>query len=93
MKDMADQIEEYVATKIKSLSPSQLATLRALLYAGYKGERDYVLLELLKTMGSDEITHSELTESFVYSFENETAQYIRIKPEFFRAVRKHLFAK
>jgi hypothetical protein len=93
MKDMAGQIEEFVATKIKSLSPSQLATLKALLFAGYKGERDYVLLKLLETMGENKIAHSELTETFVYSFENETAQYSRIKPEFYRAVRKHLFGK
>lgn len=93
MKDMMEQIDEYVATRLKSLSSSQLATLRALLFAGYRGERDYVLLELLKTTEADEIAHSELTESYTYSFENETAQYSRIKPEFFRAVRKQLFAK
>ncbi len=93
MKDMMREINEYVATELESLGPSQLTTMKALLFAGYKGERDYVLLELLKTMGADEIAHSELTETFVYSFEGETAQYVRIKPEFFRGVRKQLFEK
>jgi hypothetical protein len=93
MTDILEQIDEYVPEKIKSLNESQLATLRALLFAGYRGERDYILLELLKNRGESEITHSELTESYSYSFEKETAQYSRIKPEFFRAVRKHLSGK
>ncbi len=93
MNDMIREINEYVAAELKSSGPSQLTTLKALLFAGYKGERDYVLLELLKTMGVDEIAYSELTETFVYSFEGETAQYVRIRPEFFRAVRKQLFEK
>lgn len=90
MTDIMEQIDEYVAAAIESLSASQAATLRALLFAGYRGERDPILLELLKTMGENEISHSDLTESYTYAFENETAQYSRIKPEFFRAVRKRL---
>jgi hypothetical protein len=93
MTDMLEQIDEYVAAKLKDLSASQLATLGALLFAGYRGERDHVLLELLKSRGENEITHSELTESYSYSFEKETAQYSRIKPEFFRAVRKQLYKR
>lgn len=89
--DILEQIDGYVAEKIKDLSPSQIATLRALLFAGYRGERDYVLLELLKAKGESKIAHSDLTETYTYKFEKETAKYSRIKPEFFRAVRGHLY--
>lgn len=93
MTDIMEQIDEYVAATIEGLSVSQLATLRALLFAGYRGERDFVLVQLLKTMKTDKIAHSELTESYTYNFENETAWYSRIKPEFFRIVRKRLATK
>jgi hypothetical protein len=91
MTDILERIDEYVAATIKSLRPSQIATLRALLFAGYRGERDYILLELLKAKGESEIAHSDLTETYTYKFEKETAKYSRIKPEFFRAVRRHLY--
>ncbi len=91
MSDILKQIDEYVAATMESLSSSQIATLRALLFAGYRGERDNILLELLKTKGESEIVHSDLTESYTYKFEKETADYSRIKPEFFRAVRGHLY--
>jgi hypothetical protein len=84
------EIEEHVARVLESLSPSQKATLKALLFAGFRGERESLLLELLATMGEEEISPSELTETFTYSFEDEAVQYHRIKPEFYRAVRKRL---
>ncbi|MBU2559886.1 hypothetical protein KKA03_03235 [archaeon] len=90
MTDILQQIDEYVAATIKALSPEQAKTLKALLLAGYRGERDYILLELLKHEGASAIAHSGLTESFIYKFEHETADYSRIKPEFYRSVRKHL---
>jgi hypothetical protein len=93
MTDILEQIDEYVSGKIKNLSREQKATLRALLFAGYRGERDYILLELLKAKGVSEIAHSDLTESYTYKFDKETADYSRIKPEFFRAVRKRLFTE
>jgi hypothetical protein len=90
MTDILLEIDEYVAATIKTLSQEQVKTLRGLLFAGYRGEREYVLLELLKCQGESAISHSDLTESYTYAFENETAQYSRIKPEFYRSVRKHL---
>jgi hypothetical protein len=90
MTDIIQQIDEYVDATIKTLSSEQVKTLKALLLAGYRGERDYVLLELLKHIGESAIAHSDITESYTYKFENETADYSRIKPEFYRSVRKHL---
>ncbi|MEE8167839.1 MAG: hypothetical protein V3T58_03070 [Candidatus Hydrothermarchaeales archaeon] len=90
-----EEIEGYVKREIAKLSQSQLATLKALLFSGYKGERDYVLKELLKNMGREGISPSALTESFTSSFEGdvEEARYYRIKPEFYRAVRKELLER
>ncbi|MFQ6136574.1 MAG: hypothetical protein ACE5PM_05295 [Candidatus Hydrothermarchaeales archaeon] len=93
MNDIIVEIDEYVKSKIKELNPSQIATLKALILAGYKGERDYVLKDLLKEIGEEDIAQSGLTETFEYSFENEKARYIRIKPEFFRAVRRYFYEK
>ena len=93
MTDILKKLDDYVADAIKDLNPSQLATLKALLFVGYRGERDYVLLELLKGSGETEIAQSDLTESYTYKSENETTNYARIKPEFFRSVRKHIFKK
>jgi hypothetical protein len=84
---MLDEIEKFVGAEIKKLDKAQLETLKALLYGGYKGERDYVLEELLE----GKIEHSPLTESFEYTFEDERVRYSRIKPEYYRAVRKMLF--
>ncbi len=90
MTEILEQIDVYVAETLKSLSPSQTATLTAMLFAGYRGERDYILLELLKARGEREIAHSDLTETYTYNLEKETADYSRIRPEFYRSVRKHL---
>jgi hypothetical protein len=90
MTEILEQIDGYVVQTLKSLSPSQIATLKALLLAGYRGERDSILLELLKLRGESEISHSDLTESYTYNLEKETADYSRIRPEFYRSVRKHL---
>ena len=90
MTDILKQIDEYVAATMESLNPSQIATLQVMLFGGYRGERDNILVELLKTKGESEIAHSDLTESYTYKFEKETADYSRIKPEFFRAARKLL---
>jgi|Deesub1362A_J573_1020465.scaffolds.fasta_scaffold00115_36 hypothetical protein len=87
---MIEEIEKYVARIFENLSPSQKATLKALMFSGFKGERDHILLELLKEMGEDKISHSELTESFTCSFEGVLVNYSRIKPEYYRAVRKLL---
>ncbi len=88
-----EDIQEYVKKEMAGMNQEQLATLKALLYSGYKGERDYVLKELLESMGSDGITPSSLTESFNSTFEDEEATYHRIKPEFYRAVRRELARK
>ena len=94
MKDMIQEIEAYVKRELGSMSPHQINTLKALLYSGYKGEREAVLLELLKTMGEERITSSPLAESFTSVFEGGAkAIYWRIKPEFYRAVRNHIFQK
>ncbi len=87
-----DEIEKYARKEIAKMNKKQLTTLKALLFSGYKGERDYILKELLKHMGSDGITPSSLTESFTSAFEGKEAKYYRIKPEFYRAVRKELAA-
>jgi hypothetical protein len=84
---MLEDIEEFVRAEIKKMTPAQLETLKALIYGGYKGERDYVLEGLLE----GQIEHSSLTETFEYIFEDEKVRYSRIKPEYYRAVRKELF--
>ena len=91
MTDILEDIDEYVKNKIKELNTAQVATLKTLVLAGYKGERNYVLEDLLHSMGEEGISESDLIESFKYSIKDETAIYFRIKPEFFRAVRKYLF--
>lgn len=88
--DFLAKIDEYVGNALENLDESEMATLRALLFFGYRGGRDYVVKDLLKMMGCDEIKLSELTEEFQYVQEGETARYIRIKPEYFRAVRRRL---
>ena len=90
MTEILEQIDGYVVQTLESLSPSQIATLKALLLAGYRGERGHILLELLKARDESEISHSDLTESYTYNLEKEIVDYSRIKPEFYRAVRKHL---
>jgi len=88
--DFLEKIDEYVGNALENLDESEMATLRALLFFSYRGGRDYVVKDLLKMMGCDEIKLSELTEEFQYVQEGETARYIRIKPEYFRAVRRRL---
>jgi len=87
---MLDRIGAWVEEKMEGMSEAQLTTLKALLFAGYKGERDYVLTELLKALGGREIAHSELTEEFTYVADGKEVRYLRIIPEFYRAVRKRL---
>ncbi len=91
MSDILEDIDEYVKNKIKELKTPQRTTLKILVLAGYKGERSYALENLLHSMGEKGISESGLIESFKYSIKDETAIYFRIKPEFFRAVRKYLF--
>lgn len=92
MNDIIKEIEGYVEGEAEVMSTSQKTTLKALLYSGYKGEREHVLIELLKTMGEEEISPSPLVESFTSSFKDEpSVVYWRIKPEFYRAVRNKLF--
>jgi len=91
MSDILEDIDEHVKNKIKELKTPQLTTLKILVLAGYKGERNYVLEGLLHSRGEEGISESDLIESFKYSLNDETAIYFRIKPEFFRAVRKYLF--
>ncbi|MFQ5800143.1 MAG: hypothetical protein ACE5HH_00285 [Candidatus Hydrothermarchaeales archaeon] len=93
MTNVMDEIEEHVGKEMEAMTPSQIKTLKALLFSGYKGERELVLLELLRTMKEEKITSSSLVESFASTFEEDSATYWRIKPEFFRAVRKELFKK
>ncbi len=88
--DVIAKIDEYVGNVLERLDEDEMATLRALLFFGYRGGRDYVVKDLLKLMGGDEAKPSELTEEFQYVQEGETAHYIRIKPEYFRAVRRRL---
>ena len=87
---MLDEMDAWVEGKLKEMDEAQLTTLKALLFAGYRGERDYVLLELLKAMGEEKITPSELTEEFTYVEQGREVRYLRILPEFYRAVRKRL---
>ncbi len=91
MSDIIEDIDEYIKNRIKELKTPQLTTLKILVLTGYKGERNYVLEDLLHSMGEEGISESDLIESFKYSIKDETAIYFRIKPEFFRAVRKYLF--
>jgi len=88
--DVLAKIDEYVSHVLERLDEEEVATLRALVFFGYRGGRDYVVKDLLKLMSRDEIKPSELTEEFQYVQEGETARYIRIKPEYFRAVRRRL---
>ncbi len=91
MKDPLNEIEAYVKSELKTMTKSQIQTLRALLLSGYRGERETLLVELLKTMDEDKITSSTVIESFISTFENKTSvKYWRIKPEFYRSVRKLL---
>ena len=89
-KGMLVKIEEHVKVLLGQLDEDEMATLRALLLFGYRGGRDYVVKDLLKMMGCDEIKLSELTEEFQYIQDGETVRYVRIKPEYFRAVRRQL---
>lgn len=89
-KGMLAKIEEHVKVLLGQLDEAELATVRALVVFGYKGGRDYVVAELLKMMGCDEIKLSEFTEEFQYIQDGETVRYVRIKPEYFRAVRRQL---
>ncbi len=88
-----EDIQEYVKKEMAGMNQEQLSTLKALLYSGYKGERDYVLRALLESLSSDSIAPSSLTESFNSTFEDEEATYYRIKPEFYRAVRREWAGK
>ena len=91
MSDIERKINEFVALELKKISTKEIKTLQALLIAGYKGEREEILLGLLKLMEIDEVSPSSLTESFKSSFEDGTeARYWRIKPEFYRAVRQQI---
>jgi hypothetical protein len=90
MSDITEKIEVYVSEEIKAMTPSQIQTLKALIFSGYKGEREHVLLELLKSRGGGRVSPSPLVESFVSAFEDGSATYWRIKPEFFRTVRRQL---
>jgi hypothetical protein len=92
MSILAD-IQTYVRREISQMDREQLATLRALLFSGYRGERDYVLREILRYMGGEKIAPSDLTESFILAFEGGDVTYHRIKPEFYRAVRRELTGK
>jgi hypothetical protein len=64
MKDPLNEIELYVSSELKTMTKSQIQTLRTLLLSGYKGERETLLVALLKTMDEDKITTSTLIESF-----------------------------
>ncbi len=88
-----NDIDRYVSKTLEMLSEPQKATLRVLLLSGYKGERDYVVEDALKRMGVKSIAASVLVESFHSSYEYDEAKYYRIKPEFFRSVRKHLMGR
>jgi hypothetical protein len=91
MNEILDEIKDYVKGEIESMSKSELNTLRALLYSGYKGEREQVLLKLLRMLGENRISPCSLIESFKTTFEDgKTIRYWRIKPELFRATRELL---
>lgn len=85
------EIEAHVKKVIETLEHSQVITLKALCFCGFKGERNSVLLELVKILGGKEISHSELTETFTYTFKDKAIKYSRIKPEYYRCVRKQIF--
>lgn len=90
VEDVLEYIERFVVKQIEVMSASQKATLKALLYSGYKGEREYVLLELLQSMGEKSVSESPLIESFTSTFTDGEEIYWRIRPEFYRALRKRL---
>jgi len=85
------EIEAYVRREIAKLSDAQKTTLKALIYAGYKGEREELVKALVKAFGGEGIEESPLVESFTYSFKGEEVRYWRILPEYYRAVRKVIF--
>jgi hypothetical protein len=92
MTNILREIDAYVKGEMEKMNHNQLGTLRALLFSGYKGEREEVLIELLKKLGEEDVSQSSLIEYFASSLEDKTLiTYWRIKPEFFRAVRKNLF--
>jgi|GEM_PF-2366605 len=90
---MIDEIEKYVKNEFRKLTKKQKATLEALLFAGYKGEREQVLVKLLKLMKINKIEESTLIESFILANKTEKVKYYRIKPEYYRSVRKLLGKK
>jgi hypothetical protein len=92
VKEIISAIQNHVEQEIKASKSSQIKTLKALIFSGYKGEREAVLLELLKTMGEDNLSPSPLIESFQSTFEDDkSVRYWRIKPEFYREVRRKIF--
>jgi len=85
------EIQRWVEKRLKDLDAHQLNTLKALVYAGYKGEREKLLIELLRALGEREISESPFVESFTSIFEDGAEErYWRIKPEFYRVVRREL---
>ena len=90
-KDFTEEIKKHVKKEIKKLGKKQKLTLKALLFAGYKGEREELILELLNLHGIKKPESSPLTESFILQEESgKKVKYYRIKPEYYRAVREFL---
>lgn len=97
-KDFTEEIRRYVRREIRKLNKNQRLTLRALLFAGYKGEREQLILELLKFYGLSKVENSSLIETFTLHEEtkeskSEKIRYYRIKPEYYRAVREILLGR
>lgn len=90
-KDFTEEIKKHVKREIKKLGKKQKLTLKALLFAGYKGEREELIIELLKLYGLRKIESSSLIEAFTMQEESgKKIKYYRIKPEYYRAVREIL---
>jgi hypothetical protein len=85
------EIEAYVRREIEKLTEGQKITLKALIFAGYRGEREELVKMLIEAFGGDGIKESPLVESFTYTFSGEEVRYWRILPEYYRAVRKIIF--
>jgi len=93
-KDFTEEIKKHVKREIKRLGKKQKLTLKALLFAGYKGEQEELLLELLKLYGLRKPESSSLIETFTMQEEGgRKIKYYRIKPEYYRAVREILLGE
>ncbi len=88
---MIAEINRYVKSEIENLTEGQYITLKALIHAGYRGEREKIVNELIRAYGGESIVASALVEDFTLEFKGKKVRYWRIIPEYYRAVRRVIY--